>query len=124
MTIIAALQHPNNIFSKEFLLGWLKEHGVLDIIWDPKKTHLELVKRSSDIFRILAREKQLTPDLLETIKELMQSVYKAEALKFIQEAAFYLTEEQKYFIVRLVAETPGGGGVGSQQRLVGAAQVC
>jgi hypothetical protein len=47
------------VFTKEFLLDWLKKNGVLDVIWTPEKTHLELVNRSGDIFKLLAEEKQL-----------------------------------------------------------------
>ena len=72
------------VFSKEFLLDWLKKNEVLDIIWHPVKTHIELVKRSGDIFKLLAEENQLNDQILETIKELSTSAfYKAEALKII-----------------------------------------
>ena len=95
------------VFTKEFLLDWLKKNKVLEIIWHPAKTHIELVKRSGDIFKLLAEEKQLNEEILETIRELSAGAfYKTEALKIVQENAFHLTEEQKYFFVRAVAATP------------------
>ena len=100
-------QPAPKVFTKEFLLDWLKKNGVLDVIWTPEKTHLELVNRSGDIFKLLAEEKQLNEQLLETIRNLSTSpFYKTEALKIIQDNAFHLTNEQKYFFVRAVAATP------------------
>ena len=28
------------VFTMEQLINWMSEHGVFDILWDPKKTHL------------------------------------------------------------------------------------
>ena len=28
------------VFTMEWLINWMSEHGVFDIIWDTKKTHL------------------------------------------------------------------------------------
>ena len=30
-------------FTLEWLINWMSEHGVFDILWDTKKTHLQLV---------------------------------------------------------------------------------
>ena len=32
-----------SIFTLEWLINWMSEHGVFDILWDTKKTHLQLV---------------------------------------------------------------------------------
>jgi hypothetical protein len=87
------LYKTSTTFTTEFLLDWMKENGVFSVIWDPRKTHLQLVQRSSDIFRLLAKEKQLSVDLLELIWALAESDYKTDVLKFVGESSFYLDEE-------------------------------
>ena len=42
------------VLTIENLIEWMSEHGVFDILWDTKKTHLQLVQRSGDIFKVLA----------------------------------------------------------------------
>jgi hypothetical protein len=87
------LYKTSTTFTTEFLLEWMKENGVFSVIWDPRKTHLQLVQRSSDIFRLLAKEKQLSGDLLDLIWGLAESDYKTDVLKFVGESSFYLDEE-------------------------------
>ena len=48
----------------EWLITWMNDHGVFDILWDTKKTHLQLVQRSNEIFKVLPKENLLTMDLL------------------------------------------------------------
>jgi hypothetical protein len=33
------MNNSSLVFSLEELIGWCKEHGVFDILWDPRKTH-------------------------------------------------------------------------------------
>jgi hypothetical protein len=100
------LYKTSTTFTTEFLLEWMKENGVFSVIWDPRKTHLQLVQRSSDIFRLLAKEKQLSGDLLDLIWGLAESDYKTDVLKFVGESSFYLDEEQAMFFVQAVAKSP------------------
>jgi hypothetical protein len=46
--------HKN--FKSGDLIAWIKENDVLDLILDPKKTHLQLVQRIADILRLLASD--------------------------------------------------------------------
>ena len=78
------------VFSMEELINWMSEHGVFDIIWDTKKTHLQLVQRSNEIFKILPRENLLTMELLRQFWSLTKSDYKSEVFKIINEAAYHL----------------------------------
>ena len=43
-----------------FLINWMQENGVFDIIWTPKNTHIELVKRSDDIIKQLVKHEKMT----------------------------------------------------------------
>jgi hypothetical protein len=66
----------------------------LDIIWDPRKTHLQLVQRSSDIFRLLAKEKKLDETILKKVMGLVEyPEYKVEALKFVTDNSYFLEAE-------------------------------
>lgn len=81
------------IYTMQELINWMSEHGVFDILWDTKKTHLQLVQRSNEIFKALPKEKLLTMDLLKQFWSLSKSDYKSEVFKIINEAAFHLQQE-------------------------------
>ena len=36
--------------AQQEVLHWLSEHRIFDTLWNPKKTHVELVKASKDTF--------------------------------------------------------------------------
>ena len=38
-----------------FLVNWMTDNGVFDIIWNPRHTHLQLVQRSDSIFKELLK---------------------------------------------------------------------
>lgn len=101
------MYNVNKNFSSEFLIEWITDNGLLDIIWDPKKTHLQLVQRSNDIFRLLSKEKKLDENILKKVMLLVNTPeYKVEALKFITDNSFFLETEQKQFFVRAIASAP------------------
>jgi hypothetical protein len=76
----------------------MKENDVFNIIWDPRRTHLQLVQRSTEVFRLLAKEKQLSEEILGLIWNLAESDYKTDVLKFVTDSAYYLDEEAGFFI--------------------------
>ena len=101
------MYNVNKNFSSEFLIDWIVTNGLLEIIWDPRKTHLQLVQRSNDIFRLLAREKKLDENIAKKIMILVNyPEYKVEALKFITVNSYFLEPEQKEFFAREIASAP------------------
>ena len=48
----------------KFLVKWMEENEVFDIIWNWRNTHLQLVQRSDTIFKELLRTKLLSKELL------------------------------------------------------------
>lgn len=78
------------VFSTEWLIVWMIEFGVFAILWDPKKTHMQLVQRSGEIFKVLPKENLLTMELLKQFWSLSKSDYKSEVFKILNDAAFYL----------------------------------
>lgn len=43
-------------FSSEYLITWMEQNQVFEQIWDPKKTHAQILQRSSEIFKLLVKE--------------------------------------------------------------------
>lgn len=50
----------NKSFTSQFLIEWMMSNGVFSILFDPKKTHLQLVQRCSDIVKLLVQENMFT----------------------------------------------------------------
>ena len=93
-------------FTTEFLIAWMTDNEVFDIIWNYRKTHQELVTRSNDIFRLLAKEHALTPELRALVWELSKSEHKLEVLKLISVGSYYMSSEDAEFFAKAIAATP------------------
>ena len=94
------------VFTLEWLISWMSEHGVFDIIWDTKRTHLQLVQRSNEIFKILPKENLLSMALLEQFWTLSKSDYKSEVFKIINDTSFYLNQEHVEYLFNEITQTP------------------
>ena len=91
----------------EFLVQWMKENEVFDIIWNCRNTHLQLVQRSDQIFKELLRNKLLTTDLLGMFFNLTRSEeYRVEVFKILNENAFWFEEAEIEFIFGEIMKTP------------------
>ena len=77
------------VFTIEQLVAFMNESGIFGIIWDPKKTHMQLVQRSNEVFRVLPKEGLLTMELLAQFWSLSKSDYKSEVYKIINDSAFH-----------------------------------
>ena len=86
------------MFTIQQLINWIDEHGVFDILWDVKKTHVQLVQRSNEIFKVLPKERLLSMELLQKFWSLTKSDYKTEVLKIINEASFHLDNDHIEYI--------------------------
>ena len=96
----------NKNFTTEFLIEWMKNNEVFDIIWDGRKTHLQLVQRSNEIMKILLKEDALTDALLEQFFNLAKSDYKEDVFKIINEVAFYFKQSHVEFLFNAITVTP------------------
>lgn len=76
--------------SAEQIIEWCSENDVFDILFDSKKTHLQIVQRTSDILKLLLSEDKLELSLAEKFWNLSKSDYKFEVYKIINEISFYL----------------------------------
>ena len=95
----------NKSFTTEFLIDWMTEQKVFVTIWDAKKTHIQLVQRSNDIFKLLMKEDKMTQELLDLFWNLTNTpAYKSEVFKIINETAFHLkTNHIEYFFDKITA---------------------
>ena len=90
--------------TREYLVEWIRNNELLEIVFTSSYTHTQLIQRSKDIITFLLKEKQLEIHDLDTIwkstigepKDRLICVY-----KLIQSFAFLLTSEQKMRIMVL-----------------------
>ena len=80
------------------LIDWIKNNGVFDLIWDPKKTHMQLVQRSGEIIKAFLREDLLTEELLAMFWNLTKSEYKLEVYKIINSCDFLLEQQHMQYM--------------------------
>lgn len=93
-------------FSAEFLIEWMKEHQVFQNMWDPKKTHLQIVQRTDTIFLLLLKEDKFETDLLKLFWSLREDGYQAEVFKIISDNCFWLKEHHVAFIFDELTNAP------------------
>lgn len=79
---------------------------MFNTIWDAKKTHLQLVQRSNDIFKLLLKEGMMTLETLETFWSLTKDEYKSEIFKILGESHFYLKQNHIEFLFEQITLTP------------------
>ena len=78
-------------FEPEFLIKWIAENQILDIIWVARKTHAQLVERSNDIWRLLLKEKLLSDEHLQMFWDLTKTAdFKSGVYKIISESSYCL----------------------------------
>lgn len=84
----------------------MQDHKVFESIWDPKKTHLQLVQRSDEVFKLLVKEDKMTLELLDQFWSLSKSDYKSEIFKILSDTYFYLKQTHIEFIFKQITATP------------------
>jgi hypothetical protein len=86
------LYSGSKTFTTEFLLEWMIKNDVFQSIWDTKRTHLQIVQRTDEIFKFLLKENKLDEDLLKMFWSLTKSDrdLKSEVIKIIQDCNYYL----------------------------------
>jgi hypothetical protein len=67
----------------------MQTHGVFDVLFDPRKTHLQLIQRCDEVLKLLLSEDMLTEELLAQFWNLTHSDLKTEVFKIISDCSFY-----------------------------------
>ena len=96
----------NKSFTTKFLIEWLYQNDVFTILFDPKKTHLQIVQRCTDILKLLLAEDMLNQDILEMFWNLAKSEYKIEIYKIINDVAFYFKQEHIDYLFQQIKLVP------------------
>ena len=52
-------------FSGRFLVDWMQNHGVFDVLFEERKTHLQLIQRCDEVLKLLLQEDMLSVELLQ-----------------------------------------------------------
>lgn len=68
----------------------MTDNDIFDILFDSKKTHLQIVQRTSEILKLLLSEDKMQLSLAEQFWNLSKSDYKFEVYKIINEISYYL----------------------------------
>ena len=81
-------------------------NDVFNILWDPRRTHQELVKQSNQIFKELARQQLLKDDLMGAFWHLgSDNSYKDAVFKILKETTD-LDKDQLLGVIRRMELTP------------------
>lgn len=89
------------------LVEWMQTHGVFDVLFDPKKTHLQLVQRCDEVLKLLLSEDMLSTELLTQFWNLTKSDLRAEVYKIISDCSFYFKQKHLDFVFdRIRNDTP------------------
>ncbi len=52
-------------FTAKSLIEWMETNGVFSLLFDAKKTHMQLVQRTANILKLLLSEDALSAQTLE-----------------------------------------------------------
>mmetsp|Transcript_44056 Transcript_44056/g.42658 ORF Transcript_44056/g.42658 Transcript_44056/m.42658 type:complete len:268 (+) Transcript_44056:1508-2311(+) len=84
----------------------MHKNDVFSVLFDNKKTHLQIVQRAADILRLLLIEDKLTIELTEMFWNLSKSDYKPEVYKIVNEGAPLLKQEHIDYISQQIQSIP------------------
>lgn len=91
-------------FSGKYLVDWMLEKGVFGILFDAKKTHLQLVQRCEEVLRLLLQEDALSPELLQEFWSLTKTDMRTEAYKIIQACSLSLRQQHLDFVFEQMSQ--------------------
>lgn len=70
------------------LIDWLTKNKVLELVFDPARTHLQIVQRCDEIIKLLLAEDQLTEDYLNQFWALTKAEMRLDVYKIINDCAY------------------------------------
>lgn len=74
-------------FPGKFLAEWMHSHGIFDVLFDHKKTHLQLIQRSDEILKLLLSEDMLDEGLMQQFWSLTKTDLRLETFKIISDCS-------------------------------------
>lgn len=103
-----ALNSSSKTFSTDFLIEWMTKNDVFNTIWDHRKTHLQIVQRTNEIFKLLVRDDKMDQTLLKLFWSLGKAdiTNQTEVFKIISESNYYLKRSHiEFFFNELTAQS-------------------
>lgn len=88
------------------MVNWLKDNSIFGVLFDLKKTHLQLVQRCDEVLKLLLQQDALDLELLNRFWSLTKSDLKPEVFKIISECSFYFKSSHVQFIFEQIQGTP------------------
>lgn len=103
-----SIMSSSNTFTTDFLIEWMRNNDVFATIWDPRKTHLQIVQRTNEIFKLLVKDDKMDLDLMKLFWSLAKSdhTYQVEVFKIISEANHYLKLTHIEFFFNELTQQP------------------
>jgi hypothetical protein len=65
----------------------MRTHGIFDILFDHKRTHLQLIQRSDEILKLLLSEDMLDEGLMQQFWSLTKTDLRLETYKIISDCS-------------------------------------
>lgn len=94
-------------FAGQFMVEWMQTHGVFEVLFDPRKTHLQLIQRCDEVLKLLLQEDMLSEDLISMFWSLTKTDLRLEVFKIISDCSFYFKQKHLDFIFdKIRTETP------------------
>ena len=76
----------------------MQTHGVFDVLFDAKKTHLQLIQRCDEILKLLLQEDMLSDELLQLFWALTRTDLRLEVYKILSDCSFYFKQKHLDFL--------------------------
>jgi len=97
--IIKTSKMGNVQLAGKALVEWMQTHGVFDVLFGAKKSHIQIIQRSDEVLRLLLTEDMLSDELLAQIWSLTRAdVFRNEVFKLITDCSYFFNQHHLDFI--------------------------
>jgi hypothetical protein len=79
------------------IIEWMTENQVLELLFDPVRTHEQVVQRCDEIIKVLLTENQLTDERLKLFWGLTKSDYRLDTYKIISDCSYQFKQNHLEF---------------------------
>lgn len=80
------------------MIDWIVKNKVIDAVFDPAKTHLQIVQRCDELIKLLSAEDELTDERLSQFWALTKTEMRLDIYKIVSDCAFGLKQPHLEFI--------------------------
>lgn len=80
------------------MIDWIVKNKVIDAVFDPAKTHLQIVQRCDELIKLLSAEDELTDERLTMFWALTKTEMRLDIYKIVSDCAYGLKQPHLEFI--------------------------